>query len=180
MNERRIVLTVNERLMLSNQYCILEALYPKEAVLFKRMRTIVEEGYELHYNDLNATILESRISVEDCKEVMDILDMYRALLFSYRRIDEKEDIDAKQLEFEGFDGNSSSGRLGYARFLILTQERWQEVLEGRPDFDLNSHRQVIEMYRRMLQVWKEIDDKFNLKKDEIKNIIEAKIHPDYK
>ena len=178
MTEENLTLTINERLLLANQYLILEKLYPDEADSIKQMRTIVEKGYELHYNDLNVAITECRLTEEACREVMDILDMYRALSDSCNRLEEKEGIEKKKIQFDGFDGNDSSGRFFYARFLILSQGRWQEVLEGRPGFDLNSHSSVIEIYRRMLNVWNELGKKFDLTRDEIRQILDARIHPE--
>ena len=142
------------------------------------MRTIVEGGYELHYSELNVATTERKLSEEACGEVMDILDMYRALNDSFNRLKDKEGIEKSRIQFDGFDGNNPTGRLDYARFLVLTQGRWQEVLEGRSGFDLNSHSSVIEMYRRMLDVWNDLGKKFDLTRDEIKQILDARIHPE--
>lgn len=180
MNEDRIQLSLKDRLFLSNQYRILEALYPDEAESFKQKCIIVENGYELHYSELNVAIIENRLTVETCHEVMDILDMYRALNDSYKRLKDKEGIAERDLQFDGFDGNDGSGRLGYARFLILTQGRWQEILEERQGFDLNSHSAVIEMYRRMLSAWEKMGKKCDLSLDEIKLILAEQIHPEHR
>jgi len=180
MEEDRITLTIKERIFLANQYLILEALYPENSKVYKGMREIVENGFELHYSELNLTTVESRLSEKASLEVMDILDMYRALNDSYKRLENKESITEEDLQFEGFDGNNESDLLNYAQFLIFTQGRWREVLEGRPEFDLNSHSHVIEVYRRMLKVWHNIGKKFVLNRDEIKQILDAKTHPEYR
>lgn len=176
MTEERITLTVNERLVLSNQYLILEVLYPDEADRYKGMRTIVEAGYELHYNELFVGIAERGLTGEACREVMDILDMYRALNYSYKNLKDKEGVENENIKFKGFDGNDGSGYFGYARFLVLDQRRWEEVLEGRPGFELNSHSPVNDMYRRMLKEWSDLGKKFDLTSNEIKQILNAKIH----
>ncbi len=179
MSEERIKLSVKERLLLSNQYRILEALCPSEAEWFEESRLIVENGYELHYGDLNRVILESSLSEEDCLEVMDILDMYRVLKGSSGQTSGQSSWDEGDLQFRGFDGNSDGDRLRYARFLVQRQNRWPEVLDGRPGFDLNSHSSAtLATYRRMLQKWIELGKKYELSQEEIKAIVEERVHPD--
>jgi uncharacterized protein YfbU (UPF0304 family) len=182
MNRNRLILSPQERIILSNQYRILEALHPRDADAFKRMQEIVDNGYELHYDSLNVAILECKMTEEQCEEVMDILDMYRALHDSHEHLKDKKDISKHEVQFEGFDGNGergADGYLGYARFLILTERRWEEVQKDRhPGFDLNSHCPVIEMYRRMLATWKTMDKKRALSLEEIKLILAEKIHPE--
>src|SRR5215213_6356987 len=49
-------LTRKERLILWNQYSILEALCPEEAEHYERRKTIVAEGYKTHYDSLYSHI----------------------------------------------------------------------------------------------------------------------------
>lgn len=182
MSRERVQLSLQERIILSNQYRILETLYPNEADSFQKMREIVDGGYELHYDSLNVSVVECRLSPEQCEEVMDVLDMYRALRDSYDALKDKGDISRNEIQFPGFDGNGepgADGYLGYARFLILTERRWEEALENRHHgFDINSHSHVIEMYRRMLAEWKRLDKKRNLSSEEIKQVLAERIHPE--
>lgn len=178
MTEEPISLTLKERMILANQFRILEALYPGEAGSFKTLRTIVESGYEAHYSELGWSAIESNFTLAESREVMDILDMYRTLNDSYNRLTDNVGITKMDLEFAGFDGNNEPQQLDYARFLVLNQGRWREILEDRPGFDLNSHSMEIEIYRRMLSVWSDMDKKRTLAVDEIKQILEARIHPE--
>ena len=73
--------TLEQRLILINQYKILEKLYPEEAETYSQHREILEEGYTLHYNDLIQVISED-IPENLLREVLDILDMYRGLYFA--------------------------------------------------------------------------------------------------
>ncbi|MDP8240995.1 MAG: YfbU family protein [Candidatus Hatepunaea meridiana] len=180
MSDDRIELTVKDRIILENQYRILKALFPEEAEWYEGLRIIVEMGYEMHYSDLNPSINESQLSEDICREVMDILDMYRALNDSFDNLEDKKEIEKEDLQFMGFDGNDGTGRLGYARFLILRQQRWTEVLDGRPGFDLNSHSRVNDMYHRMLDTLSNIGKKYNFTHDEIKRILDAQTHPEHR
>ncbi|MDD4050955.1 MAG: YfbU family protein [candidate division Zixibacteria bacterium] len=178
MSNSRIQLSLKDRLFLSNQYRILEAICPDEAFNFKRLRTIVENGYELHYDALNSMISESRLTVEDCQEIMDILDMYRSLKFCFDKLKDKEGVSEEDIRFQGFDANEETNRFFYTRFLVLQERRWQEILEGRPGLELNSHRPIIELYQRMLAEWNKIGKRFDLSLQDIRQILAERIHPD--
>lgn len=75
-----------ERLMLVNQYLILEGLYPDEKEFYANNRKAIEEGFELHYSDLFAGISDKTLTEKECREVLDILDMFRAITFSYEKL----------------------------------------------------------------------------------------------
>lgn len=183
MKESKIKLSLKDRIILANQYRILETLYPDEAGDYERMRTIVEEGFEYHYDMLNQGIAEGEVlNEEEGQEVFDVLEMHRALKFSYQQLKEsdKKGINPEQLEFDGFDGNNETKKWIYVRFLVHKEHRWEEVLEGRPNFDLNSHSPTEELYARMLRKWKSFDGKFPLSASEIKQVLAERVHPEYR
>lgn len=66
-----------DRLILSNQYRILEALYPDERVAYAKSRAVIEGGYSLHYSDL-AKCLNEELIPQQCEEVDDVLEMFRS------------------------------------------------------------------------------------------------------
>ena len=43
--------TLEQRLILINQYKILEKLYPEDAKTYARYQEILNKGYTLHYHD---------------------------------------------------------------------------------------------------------------------------------
>jgi uncharacterized protein YfbU (UPF0304 family) len=175
MKDDQLSLTRVERIILANQYRILEILSPDEEASFRQRRVILENGYEIHYKEILDQLSERPLPADAAKEIMDILDMYRALNDSWDRLTEKEGIEKRQLQFEGFDGNESDGRCDYVRFLVLTQRRWEEVMDGRPGFDFNSHSSVsIEIYRRMLRAWSALGNKHSLSAAEILGILTAR------
>ena len=59
--------TLEQRLILINQYKILEKLYPEEAETYSQHREILEEGYTLHYNDLIKVISAGTLKQFDSK-----------------------------------------------------------------------------------------------------------------
>src|SRR3954468_5735854 len=111
-------LTRTERWILANQYRILEALYPDEAKRLAEYREAIEHGYELHYDWIAHSIYDKgdALSAEECKEVIQILDMHRALKRSYEALTDKSGIKEYGVKFAGFDGNNETAQMAYARY----------------------------------------------------------------
>jgi len=171
-------LSREQRWMLANQYRILERLYPDEAEYYAQAREVLERGYELNYDWIAPHILERTMSEVECKEVLDILDMFSALERSYRQMAEKPaGVEEHDVQFHGFDGNHETDQLGYASFLIEKEGKWQELADHGDH--LNSHAPFLDWYRRMLRVWQERPTKqrFELSSDEIRRIVAARPYP---
>ena len=169
----KIEFSWKERLMLSNQLRILEKLYPEETKDLAKYRMAIEEGYELHYSDAPHIYPDNEcLRAEQCQEVVDILDMYRALTFSYRKL-EKPEIEESDIEFRGFDGNNEAAQMVYARYFMNTLGRFEELRDDSHS-PYNSHSQMLPAYGRRLEVWKGFGDKrFELSEEQIKKVVEA-------
>ena len=90
-------LTKTERWILSNQYRILEKLCPDEADEFAEAREVVECGYEQDYGGISQHIDKVPMSVEDCKEVVDILLMFSEMKYAFDTLDDKSGIDLERI-----------------------------------------------------------------------------------
>lgn len=165
-------LSRKERLFLSNQLKILEGLYPEEADYYKKHRKAIEEGYSLHYKWITENLYEE-MPEEKCKEVINILDMYRALTFSYKDFEDKSDIPKSKIEFPGFDGNNETVQMNYTEYFINDLNRFNELKDDSDYPDYNIHIPMLRQYRKMLSKWDELDRKRNLSKDEIIEILEV-------
>lgn len=130
-----------ERMILINQFRILERLYPDDGYEVKRK--ILENGYTLNYKWL-MLMDEEEMPEEDCRFVFDVLDMFRAIHNSDGNI-----------PFKGFDGNYEPDFYGYASFLIMDEKKYQELVNYSDYPDVNSHTPMADKYRRMLTIWKE-------------------------
>ena len=120
-------LSKKERLAFIYQLRILEALYPDEAAEFANHRTALENGYVLHY-DWMAEYLSEEMSEAECREVLDILDMYRAITFSINKLDKNDALHKHRLaKFPGFDGNNEGRQMSYARYYIVDLDRYSEL-----------------------------------------------------
>lgn len=160
-----------DRLILSNQLKILEILYHEESDYYAQHRKALEEGYALHYDWLFENI-HDEMSVEDCKKVLDILDMYRAITFSYRKLEDKGELESHSyFKFRGFDGNYETKLMAYARYLMIDLDRYQELRYDQLSPELNSHTKMMSKYENMLSEWEKCKDKHFLSQDEIELIL---------
>ena len=163
-------LTKKERLAFIYQLRILEALYPSEATEFAQNRTALEEGFALHYDWLFES-LHDDLSEKECQEVLDILDMYRAITFGLQKLDEGDDLQKHDLaKFRGFDGNHEGQLMAYVRYFIVDLGRYDELKEGKlPSF--NSHQKMLTTYQNMIQRWRGIESRFELSREQIADIL---------
>lgn len=165
-------LTKIERLIIANQFKILEKLYPEEAEYYAKNRKALENGYKLHYQWIIENIYDE-MSEDECQEVVDILNMYRSLTFSYQKLSDKSGIDESEIKFPGFDGNNETRQYSYTNYFIMDLERFDELRGGSEYADFNSHSEMLDRYRRMLNEWKKYDDRHNLSRDAIISIVKA-------
>lgn len=156
-------LTSNERLILHNQFLILEKLYPAGG--YGEKRIIVENGYKYHYPDLFFSISDEELSLEDSKFVLDVLEMHRGIYFSNRKLGNI----VENAYFKGFDGNNENALMNYAKFFVFDLDRYEEL----QDLDFNSHSQMKSKYQHMLSKWMklDIDKRYSMSKEEIEDIL---------
>lgn len=164
-------LTLQERLMLSNQFKILAILYPDDADHYQLNQKIVEQGYKLHYKDL-VEWFNDEMPEGESRAVVDILNMYRAITGSYKSLKDKAGLPDTYLEFPGFDGNSEAEYLTYAQFFMEDMDRFEELQTGRNQ-GFNSHMPMMDKYYRMLVVWHNYGEGHQLSKEQLVAILEA-------
>lgn len=168
-------LSEKDRLIITNQLKILEALYPDEAAEYARHRTAIEHGYELHYSWLVEHFYEP-MSEKECREVLDVLDLYRALTFSIDRLGETSGVDEQAARFPGFDGNNEGKQFSYTQYFVVELGRFDELRRGAEYPDFNSHMEMLPKYRAMLDVWRGMDKSFELTAEQINAILGASHH----
>lgn len=163
------MLTWAERLALWNQYEILKRLDLENEKEYNTNQEILSNGYEQYYSELNPSIYQKTTPYEVSREVEQILNVFRAIKFSCMKLGYTP--KSHWAEFEGFDGNDDGGQYGFAQFVRRTLGKWDE-LKDRPD---NSHSSVsLAHYRRMLDTWRRLGEKYELTEAEIEEIAEAK------
>ena len=164
-------LTELERLQLVNQYTILEKLDEENTDHWAECKRIVREGYTIFYSKVFDPIWEE-LSYEDCRYVMEVLDLHDALQQSFFKLAEKDGISESDVAFHGFSGNDESHLLCFAGYLRDTG-KWQTLLKDKKDLD--SHFPTTWRYRAMLEKWSaigSIDVRHRLSKEQIKDILD--------
>lgn len=161
-----------ERLILINQFNILEQMNPQDPY-FKNGREILENGYRNLYSEIT-DILSDEMSEQDGDFVIDVLQMYRSLNDSYIKIKDKENVSEEDLNFPGFDGNQEGKFYLFTKFYIQDFGRYAEFSDGKHG-EFNSHSRMIPKYRRMLAEWREQAGRYEseLTIEQIKRIINA-------
>lgn len=165
-------LTKTERLILANQYLILEKLYPEEKVQYEQIRTAIEKGYQFNYEDAVEWFYDE-FSKEDSIFVIDVLDMYSQILFANENAEGEEKLESG-IKFPGFDGNKETSYLGYVRYYLKDLGHFDELKNNSEFGDFNSHRPMVDRYRRMLGVWNNTEDKYKLSIEDINRIVSAR------
>jgi uncharacterized protein YfbU (UPF0304 family) len=163
-------LSKTERWILSNQYLILEKLYPDEAKWYAERREAIESGYELHYQG-GAEHISDPMPVHECKEVLDILTMFSTIQSSMEELTDKSGIDEHWSQFPGFDGNNESRQLAYAHYFCGHDGGRFKDLDGQI---INSHFPGLAKLRAMLSEWRKIEHHRNMTKDDLVRITNAK------
>lgn len=156
-------------LMLKNQYEILSSLEPDNRD-YALAVTAISNGYELEIQSLIDDAIVEPVSIEICKEVRSILDMYRNLQNSLRECEAEEGLLESSL-FPGFDGNEETEHYSYAYYLLEDKGLWQglENCEGT----WNSHRPMLAGYRAMLGVFQDLK-RFPYSEDQVKRVLAAR------
>ncbi|EFA4192801.1 hypothetical protein C5926_002034 [Escherichia coli O96] len=118
------------------------------------------------------------------KKVLDILDMWRVIEYSYSELTEEEkkklkenvELFGKNPIFKGFDGNNETEYLAAADFVINKLDRFEEFKLR----DLNSHTPSLATYERMMHVFnplfhENLGEPLTL--EQLTLVLREKIHP---
>ncbi|MDE1219686.1 YfbU family protein [Vibrio aestuarianus] len=164
-------MTNAQRLILSNQYFLMSQMDPNNANKYTRLQTIVERGYELQMRELNKEF--GCLTEAECREVIDILEMYHAMQESHKMLadcDGKE-VDQRRLQFLGFDIAREAQLVHYVRFLVDSEGLYTQF--DKADHHFNSQMPMLDKYRRMLTTWRNCPRQYHLSAAEFKQIFNA-------
>jgi uncharacterized protein YfbU (UPF0304 family) len=164
-------LTVKDRLTLINQYEILKTVNPKNLLEYEHKIEILKHGFEGEYFELDREIDNTTLSKQLSDEVHNILTMFHTLNLFYANIEDKSEIDKNKITFKGFSGNDEGKQWTYVLFLIK-KNKYSKLLDKNQEY--NSHFPMLTIYRRMLDEWNSSDSKYQLSKDDIMRIANAR------
>ena len=124
---------------------------------YDNMIKALQCGFCLHYRDVFDCLYDEEISAEGCQEVLDILEMYRGIIYSYNNLKREgllKTLKDDDVRFKGFDGNNETKQMSYATYFIVDLERYAEIEDLSHGY-YNSHIQMLSKYRSMLAKWEE-------------------------
>ncbi|MEJ2762780.1 YfbU family protein [Photobacterium sp. MCCC 1A19761] len=164
-------MTNAQRLILSNQYNLMAQMDPENAAKYRRLQTIVERGYGLQMRELDKDF--GCLSDEECRLVIDYMEMHHALQESYKMLDEgkQADVDPRRLQFLGFDAATEAQLVHYVRFLTAEEGLYPQFEKAEHNF--NSQVPMKDKYQRMLQTWRNCPRQYHLSATEIQQILNA-------
>ncbi|MEZ8691156.1 YfbU family protein [Vibrio splendidus] len=164
-------MTNAQRLILSNQYYLMSQMDPENSAKYQRLQTVVERGYELQMRELNKEF--GCLTEAECREVIDIMEMYHAMQESNKMLTEQEraEVDQRRLQFLGFDIASEAQSVHYVRFLVDSEGLYPQF--DKADHHYNSQMPMLEKYRRMLTTWRNCPRQYHLCATELSQIFSA-------
>ncbi|UGA55951.1 YfbU family protein [Vibrio sp. DW001] len=164
-------MTNAQRLILSNQYYLMSKLRPENEAKYSRLQTIVERGYELQMRELDKHF--GKITEEECREVINIMEMYHAMQESNKMLSEadRNNVDQRRLQFLGFDIASEHQLVNYVRFLVDSEGLYPQF--EKSDHHFNAQMPMLEKYARMLTTWRNCPRQYHLSSTEFTQIFNA-------
>ena len=168
-------LSKKDRMMLYNQYEILKRLDTDNAEQYELYQYILTEGFEYNYENIGPALSVVPYSVSE--KVYEILEMLRCMTFSFDKLQDTTGLDREDYMFRGFDGNGETDYYSYAKWLIKSNDKYQEF----KDCEFNSHSKILPIYEEMLERFGELAmtrkngiHSANLSADELNYIIDKK------
>ncbi len=150
-----------ERQILLLQHQILANLDTGEGDYHKRMVEVLTEGFTSEYEYLFTPYAE--LPKDDCKLVVDILDMFRVMKASLKELPEPERNELTgnhkyTVTFRGFDGNDArEGKMASYVTFLQKNDGWTDLREDVDAADRgNSHARLLGLYQAMLDVYRPI------------------------
>lgn len=164
----RLTLELKDRIMLINQYEILKRLPGSEEIPCDKYIKILRNGFESEYGNLMEAIDPNPTPASTTCEVLDILDVYRAIQGSYKRLADQSGIDPRQLDFPGFSNNEESSQLAFMYYLH-ENDRFKEL---EPQ---SSHFPMMRKYRNMVAIFKamNLEEYGSMTAEQIKQVLAA-------
>jgi uncharacterized protein YfbU (UPF0304 family) len=165
-------LSLKDRLLLSNQYLILEMLDKEHATEHGERRKVLTGAQETRY----MTLLEefsNALNLEVTREVMDVLAMFTRLRLSYNHLGGRTSIAEEEIAFSGFNPEFEAEELGYAQFYMQKLGRHSWLNDGSAT-GIESSVPMLDVYRRMLSAWREIGMSKVLSEAEVAEVVNAR------
>ena len=166
-------LSLKDRLILANQYRILEHVDTTGSNQYGLFAEILERGYTNLYSELTQTLWDD-MDISISESVFEILNLYREIE-GYKKANPQDTkvCNHASADLPGFDGNHEGEHRSFALFLVRQMGKYQEQVPIMKRTKLNSHTPMLGRYARMLTVWDRMGNKNSLSHDEVLAILNA-------
>ncbi len=171
--ETPTTLTPKERLILSNQFRILEKLAklidPNDlgADTYRKFITILDGGYKFHYYEIFEHLPEE-LDESVCEEIHEIFYVYQALKNSYDALPDKSGINPINLKFVNYDDHHEPRHVGY---ILNCEHGLREFVDVVKNKRGGMVGKLSPHYRKMVAKWKEFEKSHKLSESQIKEIL---------
>ena len=203
-SERR--LTDAERLVLINQYAILELLsraLPEDARrgggvdhdpgAYAWRREALASGYDVLVDEAMDGVREPSLSRREQLDVLEILDMWSDLQRGFRSLEDRRGLTFEDVAFPGWDENGAKGELEFASLFCYREgyasdgppsETPSRFVNVEPSPALGCGAPTTEGYYRMLEVYRPLRERLAgsmgrpFTHEEIRSVLAARKPPD--
>lgn len=142
---------------------------------YDNMIKALQYGYEYHYGDVFDCLFDEELSAADCREVLDILEMYRGIIYSFNnlKIEGKlKTLTENDVRFPGFDGNNETKQMSYVDYFINDLGRYDEIEELSRGY-YNSHSPKMAKYKAMLKIWRSLNNRYQMEERQIQELLNS-------
>ncbi len=166
-----------ERKILINQFLILKTLDPKNSEKYDQDIEILSDGYEVYYESVGYELLPT-LSLDVSKEVFDTLTVFQVIDNHIRENPADQEVTKHyNAKFQGYDGNNETDHYRFVEFVINTQKKYKALFGQTPNVDLNSHSEMREKYKAMVDTYRRLhkfkNTAMEFTKEEILEILNA-------
>lgn len=143
-------LSTAERLILTNQFKLLNATGGLEEGQHDELIEMLEHGYALQINEWLTGIERHALNETECRFVIELMDLFDLLYNSWQQLSEAEQqqIAEWRVRFSGFDSEHEFKYLEYVRYLVDTEKCWTHF---RRDNNFDSQRPTLDRYKTLLR-----------------------------
>lgn len=113
-------------------------------------------NFAFHFEGLLKLMSGEENAVNECKEVLDILEMYNTIIKYYKSLEHKDKLTDEKVAFPGFDDLNETNHYYFAWLFLKTLNKYPIVEEFTQTDDLKTHCSILPKYRAMLRKWSEI------------------------
>lgn len=140
---------------------------------YDNMIKALQYGFEYHYSDVFDCLFDEVLSYDGCREVLDILEMYRGIIYSFinlKREGKLKTLTESDVRFPGFDGNNEAKQMSYADYFIKDLGRYDEIEKISQGY-YNSHSPKLAKYKAMLVKWRSLDNRYQMEEQQIQELL---------